>query len=67
MRKYKLLIKKQIIEQAKYTYSSLAKALEKQREKQVDALKSQSISNKTYQLKQIDSIFPQDQMNDLMG
>ena len=57
---------KQIIEQARYTYSSLAKALEKQTGKQVDVLKSQSISNKAYKLKQIDSIFPQDQMNDLI-
>ena len=38
--------RKQIIEQAKFTYSSLGKSLEKQTEKQVGALKSLDLSNK---------------------
>ena len=36
-----------MIEQAKLTYSALEKALEKQTEKQVDALKCLSLSDKT--------------------
>ena len=36
----------QIIEEAKFTYSPLNKALEKQTEKQVDALKLLNLSNK---------------------
>ena len=36
-----------MIEQAKLTYSALEKALEKQTEKQVDALKFLSLSGKT--------------------
>ena len=38
--------RKQIIEQAKFTYSSLGKSLEKQTEKQVGSLKSLHLSNK---------------------
>ena len=38
--------RKQIIEQAKFTYSSLGKSLEKQTEKQVGSLKSLDLSNK---------------------
>ena len=56
----------QIIEQAKFTYSSLGKALERETEKQVDALKFRNISNKTDELKQIESIFLQDQINSLI-
>ena len=37
---------KPIIEQAKFAYSPLGKAFEKQTEKQVDAIKSLNISNK---------------------
>ena len=48
----------QIIVQAKFTYFSLGKALEKQTEKQVDALKSLNLSSKTDELKQIEGIFP---------
>ena len=36
-----------MIEQAKLTYSALEKALEKQTEKQVDAFKFLSLSDKT--------------------
>ena len=57
---------KQIIEQSKFAYSHLGKAFEKQTERQVSALKSLSISNKKYKLKQIEGIFPQNFMNDLI-
>ena len=53
----------QIIKQAKFAYSLLAKAFEKQSEKQVDAIKSIDPSNK---LKQIPDIFPQNLVNDLI-
>ena len=49
---------RQIVEQAKFTYSPLAKALEKQTEKQVGALRSLDLSNKKDELKQIEGIFP---------
>ena len=42
---------RQIVEQAKFTYSPLAKALEKQTEKQVGALRSLDLSNKKDELK----------------
>ena len=42
----------------KFTYSPSGKALEKQAEKQVDALKSLIVSNKTDELKLIEGIFP---------
>ena len=45
---------RQITEQAKFAYSPLRKAFEKQTEKQVDAIKSLDPSNK---LKQIEGIF----------
>ena len=48
----------QIRQQAKFTYSPLGKSFEKQTEKQVDALKSLNLSNKTDELKQIEGIFP---------
>ena len=49
---------RQIVEQAKFTYSPLGKALEKQTEKQVGALRSLDFSNKKGELKQIEGIFP---------
>ena len=52
-----------ILEQAKFAYSPLGKAFEKQTEKQVDAIKFLNSSNK---LKQIEGIFPQNLMNDLI-
>ena len=58
--------RRQVIKQARFTYSRLGKALEKQAEKQVDPLKSLNLSNKTKELKQIESIFPQNQINDLI-
>ena len=57
---------RQIIEQAKFPYYPLGKAFEKQTEKQVCALKFVDFSNKKYKLKQIEGIFPQDLMNDLV-
>ena len=54
---------RQIIEQANLAYSPLEKAFEKQREKQIDAIKSLDPSNK---LKRIEGIFPQNLMNDLI-
>ena len=50
--------RRQITEQAKFTYSPLGKALERLTEKQVDALKSLNLSIKTDELKQTQSIFP---------
>ena len=55
-----------IIEQVTFTYSPLAKTFEKQTEKQVAAVKSLDISNKKDELKQIENIFPQILMNDLI-
>ena len=57
---------KQIVEQAKFTYSPLGKALAKQTEKQVDALKSLKRSYKTYELERIESIFSKHLLNDLI-
>ena len=45
-------------EQAKFTYSPLGKALENQKMKLVDVLKSLNLFNKIDELKQIESIFP---------
>ena len=58
---------RQIIEQAKFTNSSLGKALEKQTEKQVGPLKSLNPCNKKDELKQIGGIFPQNLINHLIG
>ena len=52
--------------QAKFTYSPLGKVLKKQTEEQVDALWSLNISDKTDELKQIKSIFPQNQVNNFI-
>ena len=57
---------KQIIEKAKFTYSPLGKAFEKQTEKQVNALKSLNISDKKNELKQIEDVFSQNLFNDLI-
>ena len=57
---------RQIIEQAKFAYSPLEKAFEKQIEKQVGVLKSLDLSSKKYELKKIEGIFPQNLMNDLI-
>ena len=57
---------RQIIEQGKFAYSLLGKAFEKQTEKQVSALKSLDLFNKKDELKQIEDVFPQNLMNDLV-
>ena len=54
---------RQVIEQA----FPLRKAFEKQSEKQVGVITSLDLSNKKDELKQIDCIFPQNLMNDLIG
>ena len=55
---------RQIIEQANFAYSPSGKAFEKNPEKQVDAIKFLDPSNK---LKQIEGMFPQNLMNDLIS
>ena len=57
---------RQITEQGKFAYTPLGKAFEKQTEKQVGALKSLDLSNKKGESKQIEGIFPQNLMNDLI-
>ena len=52
-----ILIKEQIIEQAKFAYSFLGKALKKQTEYRVGALKSLELFNKKG-LKQIEGMIP---------
>ena len=54
---------RQIMEHAKFVYSSLRKAFEKETERQVDAIKSLDPSNK---LKQMKGIFQQNLMSDLI-
>ena len=54
---------KQMIEQAKFTYSPLGKAFEKQTEKQVLKV----YFDKTNELKQIESIFPQNMVNKMVS
>ena len=49
-----------------FTCSRLGKGFEKQTEKQVDALKSLNLPNKIDELKQVESTFPKNQLNDLM-
>ena len=56
----------QMKERAKFTYSPFGKTLEKQTKKQVDTLNSLVPSNKRDELKQIESIFPKNLMNDLI-
>ena len=58
---------KQIIEQAKFTYSPLGKAFEKHTKEQVKAIKNLYISDKTNELKQIEGTFPQNVLNDLIS
>ena len=48
----------QMKEQAKFTYYPLGKALENQRMKLVDVFKSLNLFNKIDELKQSESIFP---------
>lgn len=55
-----------MIEKAKFTNYTLGKDLEKQTKKQVDALKSLNLPNKIDELKEIESIFQQNQLNGLI-
>ena len=57
---------RQIIAQAKFEYSPLGKAFEKQTEKQVGVMKSLKPSNKKDKLKKIEGVFPQNLMNNLI-
>ena len=54
------------MEQAKFIYSPLRKVLEKQTKKQIDASKSSNLCNKIGEWKQTESIFPRNQLNDLI-
>ena len=56
-----------IIEQAKFTYSPLGKAFEKQTKEQVKAIKDLNISDKASELKQTEGIFPQNVLNELIS
>lgn len=56
----------QVIEQAKFIYSLFGTAVEKLTKKQADALKSLNSSNKIDELKKIERILPETQMNDLI-
>ena len=58
--------KRQIIEQTKFAYSPLGRAFEKQIEKQVGAIELLTFSYKEDELKQIESIFPQNLVNGLI-
>ena len=58
--------KRQIIEEAKFAYSPLGKAFEKQTENQVGAIESLDLSNKKDELKQIEGIFPQNLISGLI-
>ena len=57
----------QIIEQAKFTYSPLGKAFEKQTKEQVKVIKDLNISDKANELKKIECIFPQNVLNDVIS
>ena len=57
----------QMIEQAKNTYSPLGKAFEKQTKEQVKAIKDFNISDKASELRQIEAIFQQNVLNDLIS
>ena len=58
---------RQIIEQTKFTYSPLRKAFEKQTQEEVKTIKDLNISDKTNELKQIEGLFPQNVLNDLIS
>ena len=64
--KKQCILIEQIIEQAKFAYSPLGKALGKQTGKQVGALKSVDVSNKKDELKQSKSKFPLNLKNNLV-
>ena len=55
-----------VIEQAKLIFSPLGKALEKETKRLVDTLNSLSLCNQIDELKQIESIIPKNQWNNLI-
>ena len=57
---------RQIIEQDMFSYSSLGKAFQKQTKKQVGVIEPLDFCNKKNELKQIQGIFPQNLMNNLI-
>ena len=57
---------RQVIEQAKFSYSPLGKAFERQTKKQFRTLKYLDLFNKKYELKQIEGIFPKNMLNNLI-
>ena len=61
-----LFNQRQKIDQAKFAFSPLGKAFEKQTQKQVDAIKSLDISGKKDELKQIENIFSENLINELI-
>ena len=61
-----LFNKRQIIEQFKFAYSPLGKAFKKQTEKRVGATESLDLSIKKDEIKQVEGIFSQNLMNDLI-
>ena len=52
-----------MIQKAKFIYFTLGEVLEKQTKKLFDALTSLNVSDKIDELKQIESIFPQNRLN----
>ena len=56
-----------MIEQAKFTYSLLGKAFEKQTKEHVKAIKYLNISDKANELKQIEGTFSQNVLNNLIN
>ena len=55
-----------VMEQAKLIFSPLGKALEKEKKRLVDTLNSLSLCNQIDELKQIESIIPKNQWNNLI-
>ena len=55
-----------VIEQVKLIFSPLGKALEKETKRLVDTLNSLSLCNQIDELKQIESIIPKNQWNNLI-
>ena len=55
-----------MIKQAKFTYSPLGKTSEKHSKKQIHVLKALNFSKEIDELKQIESVFPQNQLDDLL-
>ena len=58
---------KQIIEQAKFTYSLSVNFFKEETGELVKAMKDLNISDKTNESKKIEAIFPQNVLNDLIS